>query len=59
MANKFLDTDQEVLEKSNEENKTSATLLGNLNVVAVYLTSQSTSRQKVFRKQNICINYSE
>ena len=55
MADKFLDTDQEVLEKSNKENKTSATLLGNLNEVAVYLTSQSTSTQSVFRKQNFAL----
>ena len=55
VADKFLDTDQELWEKSNEENETSATFLGSLNAVAVYLTRLSTSRQKIFRKHNIAL----
>ena len=54
VADKFLLTDQEVLEKSNEDNNTSATFLRNLDVLAVYLANQSTN-QTVFRRQNIAL----
>ena len=55
VADKFLLTDQEVLENSNEENDTSSTFLRNLDKLAVYLTSVSTVMLKVFRKQNIAL----
>ena len=54
VADRFLLTDQEVLEKSDENNDTSATFLRNLDVLAVYLTNQSTN-QPVFRRQNIAL----
>ena len=54
VAYRFLLTDQEVLEKSDENNDTSATFLRNLDVLAVYLTNQSTN-QPVFRRQNIAL----
>ena len=54
VADRFLLTDQEVLEKSNEDNNTSATFLRNLDVLAVILTNQSTN-QTVFRRQNIAL----
>ena len=54
VADRFLLTDQEVLEKSDENNDTSATFLRNLDVLAVYLTNQSTN-QTVFRTQNIAL----
>ena len=54
VADRFLLTDQEVLEKSDENNDTSATFLRNLDVLAVYLTNQSTN-QTVFRRQNIAL----
>ena len=55
VADKFLLTDQEVLENSDEENYTSSTFLRNLDKLAVYLTSVSTVKLKVFRKQNIAL----
>ena len=54
VADRFLLTDQEVLEKSDENNDTSATFSRNLDVLAVYLTNQSTN-QPVFRRQNIAL----
>ena len=54
VADRFLLTDQEVLEKSDENNDTSATFLRNLDVLAVYLANQSTN-QTVFRRQNIAL----
>ena len=54
VADRFLLTDQEVLEKSDENNDTSATFLRNLDVLAVYLTNQSTN-QPVFRRENIAL----
>ena len=54
VADRFLLTDKEVLEKSDENNDTSATFLRNLNVLAVYLANQSTN-QTVFRRQNIAL----
>ena len=54
VANRFLLTDQEVLEKFSEDNDTSATFLRNLDVLAVYLTNQLTN-QTVFRRQNIAL----
>ena len=55
VADRFLLTEKEVLEKSNEENDTSSTFLRNLDQLAVYLTSLSTVPLKVFRKQNIAL----
>ena len=55
VANRILLTDQEVLEKSNKDNDTSATFLRNLDELAVYVTNQSTAPQKVFRKKNIAL----
>ena len=55
VADRFLLTDQEILEKSNADSDTSATFLRNLDELAVYLTSQSTAQQKVFGKQNIAL----
>ena len=55
VADTFLLTDQEHLEKSNADNDTSATFLRNLDKLAIYLTSQSTVPQKVFGKQNIAL----
>ena len=55
VADRFLLTDQEILEKSNADSDTSATFLRNLDELAVYLTSQSTAPQKVFGKQNIAL----
>ena len=55
VADRFLLTDQEHLEKSNAANDTSATFLRNLDKLAIYLTSQSTVPQKVFGKQNIAL----
>ena len=54
VADRFLLTDKEVLEKSDENNDTSATFLRNLDVLAVYLANQSTN-QTVFRRQNIAL----
>ena len=54
VADRFLLTDQEVLEKSDENSDTSATFLRNLDVLAVYLTNQSTN-QTDFRRQNIAL----
>ena len=54
VADRFLLTDQGVLEKSSEDNDTSETFLRNLDVLAVYLTNQSTN-QTVFRRQNIAL----
>ena len=54
VADRFLLTDQEALEKSNEDDDTSATFLRDLDVLAVYLTNQSTN-QKVFRRKNIAL----
>ena len=54
VADRFLLTDQKVLEKSNEDNDTSATFLRNLDVLAVLLTNQSTN-QTVFRRPNIAL----
>ena len=55
VADRFLLTDQEVLEEPNEDNDTSSTFLRNLDVLAVYIASQSTKQEKVFRKQNIAL----
>ena len=55
MANKYLVTDRELLNKTNEENNTSSKFLKSLDTVAVYVTKQSTKRQKVFRKQNMAL----
>ena len=55
VADRFLLTEKEVLEKSNDENDTSSTFLRNLDQLAVYLTSLSTVPLKVFRKQNIAL----
>ena len=55
VADRFLLTDQEVLEETNEDNDTSSTFLRNLDVLAVYIASQSTRQEKVFRKQNIAL----
>ena len=55
VADRFLLTDQEVLEETNEDNDTSSTFLRNLDVLAVYIASQSTKQEKVFRKQNIAL----
>ena len=54
VADRFLLTDQEALEKSNEDDDTSATFLRDLDVLAVYLTNQSTN-QKDFRRKNIVL----
>ena len=55
VADRFLLTDQEVLEETNEDNDTSSTFLRNLDVLALYIASQSTRQEKVFRKQNIAL----
>ena len=55
VADRFLLTDQEVLEGINEDNDTSSTFLRNLDVLAGYITSQPTIQEKVFRKQNIAL----
>ena len=55
VADRFLLTDQDVLKKSNEDNDTSSTFLRNLDELAVYISSQSTRAEKVFRKQNIAL----
>ena len=55
MANKYLVTDRELLNKTNEENNTSSKFLKSLDAVAVYITRQSRKRQKVFRKQNVAL----
>ena len=55
VADRFLLTDQEVLEETNEDNDTSSTFLRNLDVLAVYIASQSIRQEKVFRKQNIAL----
>ena len=55
VADRFLLTDQEHLEKSNVANDTSATFLRNLDKLAIYLTSQSTVPEKVCGKQNIAL----
>ena len=55
MADKYLVIDQELLNKTNKENNTSSKFLKSLDTVAVYVTKQSTKRQKVFRKQNMAL----
>ena len=55
MADKYLVTDQELLNKANEENNTSLKFLRSLDTIAVYVTRQSTRREKVFRKQNMAL----
>ena len=55
MANKYLVTDRELLNKTNEENNTSSKFLKSLDTVAVYITRQSRKRRKVFRKQNVAL----
>ena len=55
VADKFLDTEETILEKSNEDKNTSSTFLRNLDQLAVYLTSQSTKSQKTFKKKNIAL----
>ena len=53
MADKYLVTDQKLLNKANEENNTSSKFLKSLDTIAVYITKQG--RQKVFRKQNMAL----
>ena len=55
MADKYLVIDQELLVKTNKENDTSSKFLRSLDTIAVYITRQSTRRQKVFRKQNMAL----
>ena len=47
-ADRLLLTDREVLEKSNVDSDTSSTFLRNLDELAVYITSLSTTLQKKF-----------
>ena len=47
-ADRLLLTDWEVLEKSNVDSDTSSTFLRNLDELAVYITSLSTTLQKKF-----------
>ena len=53
MADKYLVTDQKLLNKTNEENNTSSRFLKSLDTIAVYITRQG--RQKVFRKKNMAL----
>ena len=55
MADKYLVTDQKLLNKTNEENNTSSKFLRSLDTIAVYITGQSTRRQKVFSKKNMAL----
>ena len=55
MADKYLVIDQELLVKTNQKNNTSSEFLRSLDKIAVYITRQSTRRQKVFRKQNMAL----
>ena len=55
MADKYLVTDQKLLNKTNEENNTSSKFLRSLDTIAVYITEQSTRRQKVFSKKNMAL----
>lgn len=55
VADKYLLTGQELVEKTNEENKISSKFLRSLDTVAVYTTRQLTRRQRVFRKQNVAL----
>ena len=55
VADKYLLTDQELVEKTNEENNISSKFLRSLDTVAVYTTRQLTRRQRVFRKQNVAL----
>ena len=55
MADKYLVADQELLVKTNEKNNTLSKFLRNLDTIAVYITRQSTKKEKVFRKQNMAL----
>ena len=55
VADKYLLTGHELVEKTNEENKISSKFLRSLDTVAVYTTRQLTRRQRVFRKQNVAL----
>ena len=55
VASKLLDANDELLTKSNEKSNTSSTFLRSLDIIAVYVTRQSTRQRKVFRKQNIAL----
>ena len=55
MADKYLVIDQELLVKTNKKNNTSSKFLRSLDTIAVYITRQSTRRQKVFRKENMAL----
>ena len=48
VADRLLLTDREVLEKSNVDSDNSSTFLRNLDELAVYITSLSTTLQKKF-----------
>ena len=55
VANNLLDTNRELIAKSNETRHTTSTFLESLDAIAVYATRQSTKQQKVFKKQNIAL----
>ena len=55
MAEKFLVTNRELVIKTNEESNFSSIFLRTLDTFAVYVTRQSTRRQKFFRKRNIAL----
>ena len=55
VTDKLLETSQQVVIKSNDKYNTSSTFLRILDAVALYIASNSTGQQKVFRKQNIAL----
>ena len=55
VANKFLDTDQEVLIQSNETVNITSTFLRSLDKMAVHITNLSARPQKIFRKKNLAL----
>ena len=55
MADKYLVTDQELLVKTNKKNNTLSKFLRSLDRIAVYITRQSTRKEKVFRKKNMAL----
>ena len=53
MTDKYLVTDQKLLNKANEENNTSSNFLRSLDTIAIYIAKQG--RQKVFKKRNMAL----
>ena len=55
IANKFLDTDQEVFIHSNETVNITSSFLRSLDAMAVHITNQSARPEKIFKKKNLAL----